>query len=122
MGNNFQPQFLRFPVFAGESAALDYTYVIAEMQVGADAGAGATLQQQLEAEESRLRRLAKRCIVGVTGDVTAYVWLSAETQTATLRRVDGDVTTEQRECLEEVLRSANLPDIPTSTERSLRIQ
>ena len=113
---------LRFPTFTGESATLEYTYAIADMPTTADAGPGATLEQQLEAEESRLRRLAKRCIVGVTGAVTVHVWVSAETRTATLRRVDGDVTAEQRECLSEVARSANLPNLPSSAERSWRIQ
>ncbi len=113
---------LRFPTFAGESATLEYTYVIADLPTTTDLGPGATLAQQLEAEESRLRRLAKRCIVGVTGAVTVHVWVSAETRTATLRRVDGDVTAEQRECLSEVARSANLPNLPSSAERSWRIQ
>lgn len=113
---------LRFPTFAGESATLEHTYVIAEMSTAVDVGPGATLEQQMEAEEGRLRRLAKRCIVGVEGAVTVHVWISAESRTATVRRVDGAVTPEQRECLDGVARSANLPNVPASTERSWRIQ
>ncbi|NMC69247.1 MAG: hypothetical protein GYA57_04150, partial [Myxococcales bacterium] len=113
---------LRFPTFAGESATLEHVYAVAEMQVGADVGPDASLQQQLEAEEARLRRLAKRCIVGVEGPVTVHVWINADTRTVTLRRVDGDVTDEQRACLADVARGANVPNVPSSTERAWRIQ
>lgn len=113
---------LRFPTFAGESATLEHAYTITEMQVGADVGADASLQQQLEAEEARLRRLAKRCIVGVEGPVTVHVWIDADRRTATLRRVDGDVTDAQRACLAEVARGASVPNVPASTERAWRIQ
>jgi hypothetical protein len=85
-------------------------------------GPGATPEQQLEAEESRLRRQAKRCIVGVAGAVTVTVWVSSDTGTASLRSVTGAVSAEQQTCLGEVVRSANLPDIAAGGEFSLRIQ
>jgi hypothetical protein len=113
---------LRFPTFTEESGTFDYTYSITDIPTTTDVGPGASLEEQMAAEESRLRRLAKRCTVGVTGPVTAYIWVSGDTRTATLRRVEGDVTAEQQDCLRGVLASANIPNIPTSTERSLRIQ
>jgi hypothetical protein len=113
---------LRFPTFTEESGTFDYTYSITDIPTTTDVGPGASLEEQMAAEESRLRRLAKRCIVGVTGAVTVYIWVSGETRTATLRRVEGDVTAEQQDCLREVLQSANIPNVPGSTERSLRIQ